>query len=315
MRWLLFSAAALFVISLPCASAAGLRAASNSYAHLRVAAGRAGIRGGSGDTQASESPAKAEEEEEAAEDVETGAEDARQVSSALAVGEHTMETEDPRTQQAHASPTDNGVKFSAREEATKTSGEKDDPEADDSKADEAKADDASADTAEEPKDAAVAEADAAKADAARDSLANNEARSKAQAPAHEEAAETTPAPAPEPVLPDSIPADFFSNEEYTTCSPPCIEGRGVCNDNTCFCKSPYRGSTCQKTVKDESIRIAYSVLAGIVAISMFVGCTAANVLFAYLTFKDEKKVSYLGEAKARQEEWSPEAAKKKKSKT
>merc|ERR1712196_500681 len=35
------------------------------------------------------------------------------------------------------------------------------------------------------------------------------------------------------------------NEKLFECDPPCIHGRGVCNNKKCFCKSPYAGSTCQ----------------------------------------------------------------------
>mmetsp|Transcript_85302 Transcript_85302/g.151109 ORF Transcript_85302/g.151109 Transcript_85302/m.151109 type:complete len:299 (-) Transcript_85302:109-1005(-) len=293
MRWLV-GAVALLVTSLPVASAAGLRAASNSYAHLRVARGRAGSRGESAEAQASESPAKAEEEEEAAEEVEPAAE------------EKTSNTPEFPSKQADVSPPDVEAAYFATEEAAKESDEKADEKKEEP--DEEKSD------LDEKEKKELSEEEQKKADDARASQADRQEQAKAGANAEEEAI-TTPPPAPTSPLPDSIPADFFSNAKYSTCSPPCIEGRGVCNDNTCFCKSPYRGSTCQKTVKDETVRIAYSVLAGMVAISMFVGCIAANCLFVYLTLSWEKKASYLGEAKARKEEWSPEAAAKKKSKT
>eukprot|EP00397_Hematodinium_sp_SG-2012_P068137 GEMP01108982.1.p1 GENE.GEMP01108982.1~~GEMP01108982.1.p1 ORF type:complete len:158 (+),score=14.59 GEMP01108982.1:132-605(+) len=32
------------------------------------------------------------------------------------------------------------------------------------------------------------------------------------------------------------------------CNPICSEGKGICNDGLCFCRSPYEGAACQHEV-------------------------------------------------------------------
>merc|ERR1719198_1147089 len=61
-----------------------------------------------------------------------------------------------------------------------------------------------------------------------------------------------------PPMKDFRPA---SPEKYNNCNPPCIQNRGVCNDNLCFCKSPYTGTTCQHEVSAIA-RVSYPMVVG-----------------------------------------------------
>lgn len=67
----------------------------------------------------------------------------------------------------------------------------------------------------------------------------------------------------------------------SVCDPPCVPGRGVCDNNTCFCRSGFTGSTCQ--LNDKSGANAASVEAG-VAVGILVAAVVLGAIVGKLFF-------------------------------
>jgi len=92
------------------------------------------------------------------------------------------------------------------------------------------------------------------------------------------------------------------------CSPRCLEGRGVCNDNICFCRSPFTGSTCQHNVKN-LFRVSYTITTGLA-----VGCVLFGILMAKLLTilvagrRSSNALAGYGENKQKHELWQPPQA-------
>lgn len=108
------------------------------------------------------------------------------------------------------------------------------------------------------------------------------------------------------------PKDGFEITKKTNvCHPPCIQGRGICNDNMCFCKTPYSGTTCQHKMNAFS-RVKYPMVAGLCAVSIVLGILFAQVLHSCITSRIEKRLVRLGEGTVRQEVWMPPETKGKK---
>lgn len=97
-----------------------------------------------------------------------------------------------------------------------------------------------------------------------------------------------------------------------SCNPPCVEGRGVCNDNMCFCKSPYTGSTCSHKVS-ALIRVKYPMLVASSIVCLVLGALAAQIIHGFIARRQEKRLVYLGDGLVRQELWTPPDNSKKKS--
>mmetsp|Transcript_42171 Transcript_42171/g.91909 ORF Transcript_42171/g.91909 Transcript_42171/m.91909 type:complete len:167 (+) Transcript_42171:145-645(+) len=112
---------------------------------------------------------------------------------------------------------------------------------------------------------------------------------------------------PPPIDPDEVRRNNTVPEEelvenHKLCDPPCVEGRGVCNDNTCFCKHPYAGSTCQREVNTEA-RVSHTLAVGLfvfaVAIGLFAGFMVSKCVATTAADKD------FGEMVVRRETWKP----------
>lgn len=67
----------------------------------------------------------------------------------------------------------------------------------------------------------------------------------------------------------------------SVCDPPCVPGRGVCDNNHCFCRSGFTGSTCQ--LKDKSSADGVHVEAG-VAIGILFGAMAFGIAMGTFIF-------------------------------
>ncbi|CEM32782.1 unnamed protein product [Vitrella brassicaformis CCMP3155] len=63
-------------------------------------------------------------------------------------------------------------------------------------------------------------------------------------------------------------------EDPHQCSPPCVEGRGICEDSQCFCRHPYTGVSCQLTVDSQS-KIGFSLTIGLFCVAVFLGMVIA----------------------------------------
>jgi len=90
----------------------------------------------------------------------------------------------------------------------------------------------------------------------------------------------------------------------STCHPPCIQGRGICNDNMCFCKTPYSGTTCQHKMNPYS-RVKYPMVVGLSGVAIIFGVLFAQILHGFITSRSEKRLVWLGEGTVRQEVWMP----------
>lgn len=93
-------------------------------------------------------------------------------------------------------------------------------------------------------------------------------------------------------------------EETSKCHPPCIQGRGICNDNLCFCKTPYTGTTCQHKLSSYS-RIKYPMLVAAAAVCLVFGILFAQILHTFVTSRIEKRLVSLGDGTVKQEVWMP----------
>jgi len=79
-----------------------------------------------------------------------------------------------------------------------------------------------------------------------------------------------PAAAPAALVPEGV------------CHPPCLEGRGICNDGVCFCRSPYRGIRCQTESDIALLRFNYGIVAVIVVLSAVIGFAASIATFRFV---------------------------------
>lgn len=99
------------------------------------------------------------------------------------------------------------------------------------------------------------------------------------------------------------------DDTYTVCNPPCILGRGVCNDNVCWCKSPYTGSTCQHKITD-FYRVKKVLCVASCAVAIVFGILSARLVFAFSERKIETRLEHYGKGKTKFETWAPPDAKK-----
>lgn len=104
---------------------------------------------------------------------------------------------------------------------------------------------------------------------------------------------------------------FQFTGKHNTCHPPCIQGRGVCNDNVCFCKTPYTGTTCQHKMSNYS-RVKYPMLVAASCVCVVLGMLFAQVLHSFITRRVEKRLVWLGDGMVKQEIWMPPDNSKKK---
>lgn len=100
----------------------------------------------------------------------------------------------------------------------------------------------------------------------------------------------------------------MEHDDPTHCDPPCTK-HGVCNDNRCFCKTPWTGTTCQHQIKVEK-RIAYTLVFGIIGVAFVMGTIVATLLFNYQQ-KAVKEFANYGDRTTRRETWKPSEAESK----
>mmetsp|Transcript_114703 Transcript_114703/g.180589 ORF Transcript_114703/g.180589 Transcript_114703/m.180589 type:complete len:244 (-) Transcript_114703:89-820(-) len=89
------------------------------------------------------------------------------------------------------------------------------------------------------------------------------------------------------------------------CSPPCLEGRGVCSNHICFCKSPFIGSTCQHD--DQNLfRVSHAATAGISIACVVLGICIAKVLSAQIVVRrSSNALAGYGTKNQKHELWQP----------
>lgn len=101
--------------------------------------------------------------------------------------------------------------------------------------------------------------------------------------------------------------EAVNDNKYSTCNPPCKQGRGVCNDNMCFCKSPFVGTTCQHKVGAYS-RAPFPMMIGFAIVSFVMGGLGAQIVHAVSVRAVEGRTGWLHSTATKQEVWRPPGA-------
>lgn len=104
---------------------------------------------------------------------------------------------------------------------------------------------------------------------------------------------------------ESMPKNWPpSGNKYNQCDPPCIQGRGFCNDNMCFCRSPYAGSTCQHKTTD-LYRAPRPMAVGFAVTCFVLGIVMSKIIFSFSEHAIETRLQRYGQGKQRFEMWAP----------
>lgn len=96
---------------------------------------------------------------------------------------------------------------------------------------------------------------------------------------------------------------------YKSCDPPCMKGRGICNDNVCFCRSPYTGSTCQKTVS-ALYRASLPMTLGFAICCLVLGIIMSKLVWVFTERAVETRLERYGQGRRHYEKWQPPQKKK-----
>jgi hypothetical protein len=82
----------------------------------------------------------------------------------------------------------------------------------------------------------------------------------------------------------------------------------MCNDNVCFCKHPYTGSTCQHNVTN-LFRVSYALTAGVAIFCIIFGIVMAKILTILVADRRAAKAlaGYGDTASVKHEMWQPPA--------
>merc|ERR1719313_3140284 len=75
------------------------------------------------------------------------------------------------------------------------------------------------------------------------------------------------------------PAIGAQSEDEEVCYPKCVEGRGVCQKGTCFCRPPYTGTRCQREIGGV-LRIDNTIACLLVFIALCLGLLVSAIAFA-----------------------------------
>lgn len=110
-----------------------------------------------------------------------------------------------------------------------------------------------------------------------------------------------------PALNVSLKLDHPSKNKK--CQPPCIASRGVCNDDVCFCRSPYTGTTCQHKTGTLS-RVSIPLCVGFAGVSLLMGILSAQGFHAWISGMHAQRLSALGDGYVKKEVWCPPTGKK-----
>lgn len=95
-----------------------------------------------------------------------------------------------------------------------------------------------------------------------------------------------------------------NDNTYSKCDPPCIQGRGICNDNVCFCRSPFTGSTCQHKIS-ALYRASKAMAVGFSAFCILLGILLAKLVMTFAEAAVETRLAQFGTGKQRFEKWMP----------
>jgi len=111
-----------------------------------------------------------------------------------------------------------------------------------------------------------------------------------------EVASASPIPS---ALAAATPGDVVSE----TCKPMCVEGHGVCEQGTCFCRTPFTGLQCEKRMKGELVRVGYPTATVVALIAVGLGVLIGVLLFR--TMLQARKDVVIEEDRPGREVWRP----------
>lgn len=94
------------------------------------------------------------------------------------------------------------------------------------------------------------------------------------------------------------------NDSYNSCDPPCIVNRGICNDNVCFCRSPFTGTTCQHKIS-ALYRASKVMVVGFAALCVLLGILLSKLVMTFAEAHVETRLERFGSNKQRFEKWMP----------
>jgi len=101
------------------------------------------------------------------------------------------------------------------------------------------------------------------------------------------------------------PPGVFGEPDPTVCSPPCYSGRGVCNDNVCFCKTPYTGTTCQHTIDATGWRFGPTLTVTTAVACVILGILISHLVYSFVRESIESRMASIGEETVNKESWMP----------
>jgi len=112
---------------------------------------------------------------------------------------------------------------------------------------------------------------------------------------------------------EEAPEPGFFDDVNRVCKPACIKSRGICNDNICFCKTPYTGTACQHEILAGSYRFGPVMTSAIAVASVVFGIFVSQIVFSFIREQMEQRNASLGQETVNKESWTPsESGSKKK---
>lgn len=112
---------------------------------------------------------------------------------------------------------------------------------------------------------------------------------------------------------EEAPEPGFFDDVNRVCKPACIKGRGICNDNICFCKTPWTGTACQHEILAGSYRFGPVMTSAIAVASVILGVFVSQIVFSFIREQMEQRNASLGQETVNKESWTPsESGSKKK---
>jgi len=103
-----------------------------------------------------------------------------------------------------------------------------------------------------------------------------------------------------------VPKDPAIYDLKHVCDPPCQDGRGVCNDRVCFCKTPYYGTVCQNAILSGGAwRFGPVLVVGIALACTFLGFLFAVIVYGFVRDGIEQRMVSLGADTVNKESWTP----------
>jgi len=103
-----------------------------------------------------------------------------------------------------------------------------------------------------------------------------------------------------------VPKDPAIYDLKHVCDPPCQDGRGVCNDRVCFCKTPYYGTVCQNAILSGGAwRFGPVLVVGIALACTILGFLFAVIVYGFVRDGIEQRMVSLGADTVNKESWTP----------